>query len=130
MLTIRYVYRSAKYRGAPMHRCIVTSLVRGHLISHHDLITTVRGHLISHHDLITTVRGHLISHHDLITTVQGHLISHHDLITTVRGHLISHHDLHQYLSNNQGHIEAVTMMMKCQFHWWRKPEYPEETTDL
>ena len=19
------------------------------------------------------------------------------------------------------------MMMKCQFHWWRKPEYPEET---
>ena len=22
------------------------------------------------------------------------------------------------------------MMMKCQFHWWRKPEYPEETTDL
>ena len=28
MLTIRYVYRSAKYRGAPMHRCIVTSLVK------------------------------------------------------------------------------------------------------
>ena len=20
--------------------------------------------------------------------------------------------------------------MKCQFHWWRTPEYPEETTDL
>ena len=30
MLTIRYVYRSAKYRGAPMHRCIVTSLVGWH----------------------------------------------------------------------------------------------------
>ena len=22
------------------------------------------------------------------------------------------------------------MMMKCQFHWWRRSEYPEETTDL
>ena len=22
------------------------------------------------------------------------------------------------------------MTMKCQFHWWRKPEHPEETTDL
>ena len=22
------------------------------------------------------------------------------------------------------------MMMKCQFHWWRKPEYLDETTDL
>ena len=22
------------------------------------------------------------------------------------------------------------MMKKCQFHWWRKPEYPEVTTDL
>ena len=22
------------------------------------------------------------------------------------------------------------MMVKCQFYWWRKPEYPEETTDL
>ena len=22
------------------------------------------------------------------------------------------------------------VMMKCQFDWWRKPEYPEETTDL
>ena len=21
-------------------------------------------------------------------------------------------------------------MMKCQFHWLRKPEHPEETTDL
>ena len=21
------------------------------------------------------------------------------------------------------------MMMKCQFHWWRKPEYSEKTTD-
>ena len=21
-------------------------------------------------------------------------------------------------------------MVKCQFHWWRKPEHPEETTDL
>ena len=19
---------------------------------------------------------------------------------------------------------------ECQFHWWRKPEYPEETNDL
>ena len=22
------------------------------------------------------------------------------------------------------------MMMKCEIHWWRKPEHPEETTDL
>ena len=22
------------------------------------------------------------------------------------------------------------MMMKCQFHWWRNPEHPEETTNL
>ena len=22
------------------------------------------------------------------------------------------------------------VMMKCQFHWWRKPGYPEETTDF
>ena len=22
------------------------------------------------------------------------------------------------------------MMMKCQFHWGRKPEHPEETTNL
>ena len=21
------------------------------------------------------------------------------------------------------------MMMKCQFHWWRKPEHPEETVN-
>ena len=35
------------------------------------------------------------------------------------------------ISNNQGHIDAVIMMiLKCHFHWWRKPEYPEETTDL
>ena len=27
-------------------------------------------------------------------------------------------------------IEALMMMMKCQFHWWRKPEHPEETTEL
>ena len=20
----------------------------------------------------------------------------------------------------------IMMMMKCQFHWWKKPEYPEE----
>ena len=26
----------------------------------------------------------------------------------------------------RGGIEAVIMMI----HWWRKPEYPEETTDL
>ena len=32
------------------------------------------------------------------------------------------------ISNSQGHIEAI-MMKKCQFHWWRKPEYPQETTD-
>ena len=24
----------------------------------------------------------------------------------------------------------MMMMMKCQFNWWRKPEYPEETIDL
>ena len=30
----------------------------------------------------------------------------------------------------QGHIEAVMMMMKCQFQWWWKLEHPEETTDL
>ena len=24
------------------------------------------------------------------------------------------------------YIEAVIMMMKYHFHWWRKPEYPEE----
>ena len=24
----------------------------------------------------------------------------------------------------------MMMMAKCQFHWWRKPEDPEETTDL
>ena len=24
----------------------------------------------------------------------------------------------------------MMMMMKYQFHLWRKPEYPEETTDL
>ena len=38
------------------------------------------------------------------------------------------------LSNSQGHIEAaimmMMMMMKCQFHCWRNPEYPEEITDL
>ena len=22
------------------------------------------------------------------------------------------------------------MLMKCQFHWWRKPEHQEESTDL
>ena len=33
------------------------------------------------------------------------------------------------LSNSQGHIEAVMMIMKCQFHWVRKPEYPEKTHD-
>ena len=30
-----------------------------------------------------------------------------------------------------GHFEAVILIMrKCQFDRWRKPEYPEETTDL
>ena len=24
----------------------------------------------------------------------------------------------------------MKMMMKCQIHWWRKSEYPEETNDL
>ena len=24
----------------------------------------------------------------------------------------------------------MMMMMKCQFHWWRKLEHPEETKDL
>ena len=28
------------------------------------------------------------------------------------------------------HRGSEMMMMKCQFHWWRKLEYPEETTDL
>ena len=31
---------------------------------------------------------------------------------------------------SQGHIEAVIILMNCQFPWRRKPEYPEETTDL
>ena len=30
-----------------------------------------------------------------------------------------------YLNNSQD-----MMAMICQFHWWRKPEHPEETTDL
>ena len=34
-------------------------------------------------------------------------------------------------ARSQGHIEAVIMMMlKCQFHWWRKPEHPGKNTDL
>ena len=33
------------------------------------------------------------------------------------------------LTISQGHIEGViVMVMKCQFHWWRKPEYSEEIT--
>ena len=28
------------------------------------------------------------------------------------------------------YTEPVMMMMKCQFHWWSKPEHPRETTDL
>ena len=24
----------------------------------------------------------------------------------------------------------MMMIIKCQFHWWRKQEHPEETTDL
>ena len=25
------------------------------------------------------------------------------------------------------HLGGEMKMMKCQFHWWRKPEYPQET---
>ena len=35
-----------------------------------------------------------------------------------------------YRLHNQGHIEAVMTRIKYQFHWWRKPEHPEGTTDL
>jgi hypothetical protein len=24
----------------------------------------------------------------------------------------------------------ISVMVYCQFYWWRKPEYPEKTTDL
>ena len=27
-------------------------------------------------------------------------------------------------------MAMMWMMMKCQFHWWRTPEYPEKPADL
>ena len=37
----------------------------------------------------------------------------------------------QRLSNSQGHMEVVIMMMmKCQFQWWLKLDYREKTTNL
>ena len=42
----------------------------------------------------------------------------------VYGWFIDLFDLSLSLSKSQGHIKVVIMMMtmKCQFHWWRKPE--------
>ena len=34
------------------------------------------------------------------------------------------------LATARAYRDGEMMMMTCWFHWWRKSEYPEETTNL